>query len=105
MRFEIIRCCIQSTHTSNTIWDLGCRPTVVDPDVQLKLMVKPSGFKHYKMASCHVDDAMVMSENPMHTINGMKVTFKLKGDKAKVPDMCLGGNVGMHFQSNQSTKN
>ena len=29
----------------------------------------------------------------MKTIEGIKAVFKLKGDKAEVPDMCLGASI------------
>jgi len=78
---------------ASTIWDLGYRPTRADPDVWLKPAVKPDGFKYYEMILCYVDDVIAMSEKPMVTIEGIKATFKLKGDKAEVPDMYLGADI------------
>ena len=45
------------------------------------------------MILCYVDDVISISENPMLAIDGIKAVFKLKGDKADVPDMYLGGSI------------
>jgi hypothetical protein len=42
------------------------------------------------MVLCYVDDVMVISHEPGRTIDGIQAAFKLKGDKASAPDMCLG---------------
>ena len=78
---------------SSAIWDLGYQPTEADPHPWLKPAIKPSAFKHCEMMLCHVDNVTVMSEDLMHTINGTKETFKLKGDEAEMPDVCLGGDT------------
>ena len=41
----------------------------------------------------YVDDVISISEHPMRVIDGIKSVFKLKGDKAEVPDMYLGGSI------------
>jgi hypothetical protein len=41
------------------------------------------------MVLCYVDDVMVISHEPGRTIDGIQAVFKLKGDKASAPDMCL----------------
>ena len=81
------------TMLANTLWDLNYRPTLADPDVWIKPATKPNGFKYYEMVLTYVDDVMSMSEAPMRVIEGIKATFKLKGDKAEVPDMYLGGSI------------
>ena len=42
---------------------------------------------------CYVDDVISISEKPMRAIEGIKAVFKLKGDKAEVPEMYLGGGL------------
>ena len=64
-----------------------------DPDVWIKASQKADGFKCYEMILCYVDDVMSIGEFPMKAIEGIKAVFKLKGDKAEVPDMCLGGSI------------
>ena len=41
------------------------------------------------MVLYYVDDVLAISATPMKTIEGIKAVFKLKGDKAEVPDMYL----------------
>ena len=45
------------------------------------------------MILCYVDDVIATSSKPMLIIDGIKATFKLKGDKAEVPVMYLGGDI------------
>ena len=42
------------------------------------------------MVLCYVDDVLEILTTPMKTIEGTKVVFKLKCDKAEVPYMYLG---------------
>ena len=81
------------TMLANTLWDLNYRPTLADPDVWIKPATKANGSKYYEMVLTYVDDVMSMSEVPMRVIEGIKATFKLKGDKAEIPDMYLGGSI------------
>ena len=78
---------------ADTLWNLDYRPSLADPDVWLKPAVKGSGFKYYDMVLTYVDDVISISEFPMRAIDGIKAVFKLKGDKAEVPDMYLGGGI------------
>ena len=41
----------------------------------------------------YVDDVLVMSSKAMETMDGIRATFKLKGDKAEKPDMYLGASL------------
>jgi hypothetical protein len=83
--------------------DLQFKPTLADPDVWIKPGVKPNGYKYYEMVLVYVDDVMVISETPSRTIEGIKSVFKLKGDAAAPPDMCLGVTLEMKTNS-QGTK-
>ena len=78
---------------AGVLHDLNYRPTKADLDVWLRAAIKPNGEKYYEMALCYVDDVLVISHNPLETIEGLKRTFKLKGDKAVSPDMYLGANL------------
>ena len=40
-----------------------------------------------------VDDIISISDNSVLAINGIKMELKLKGDKAEVPDIYLGGDI------------
>ena len=45
------------------------------------------------MILCYVDDLLEILATPIKTIEGIKAVFKLKGDKAEVPDMYLGVSI------------
>ena len=45
------------------------------------------------MVLCYVGYVLAISATPMKTIEGIKAVFKLKGDKAEVPDMYLGASI------------
>ena len=78
---------------ADTIWKMQYWPSKADPDVWLQPAVTPDGQKYYEMILCYVDDIISISHAPMDAINGIKQTFKLKGDKAEGPEMYLGGNI------------
>ena len=78
---------------AQTIWDLNYRPSKADPDVWMRAATKPNGFKYYELILCYVDDVISISNTPMHAIEGIKAVFKLKGNKAEVPEMYLGGGI------------
>ena len=42
---------------------------------------------------CYVTDVLVIAAEPMKTMYGIRAVFKLKGDKAKYPDMYLGASL------------
>ena len=45
------------------------------------------------MLLCYVDDVISISMRPMDAIEGIRAVFKLKGDKAEVPESYLGGTI------------
>ena len=75
---------------SSVLRDLGYTPTKGDPDVYIRKAVKPDGFEYYEMALVYVDDILVVSHEPMKTMDGIRAKFTLKGDKAEVPTDYLG---------------
>ena len=78
---------------AQTIWDLSYRPSKADPDMWMRPAIKPDGSRYYEMILCYVDDVISISTNPMDAIDGIKAVFRLKGDKAEVPEMYLGGGI------------
>ena len=58
-----------------------------NPDVWIRLEVKPDGTEYHKMVLCYVDNVSAILATPMKTIEGTKAVSKFKGDKAEVPDM------------------
>ena len=80
---------------TKTIYDVGYRPTKADPDVWIRPAVKPDGFQYYELVLVYVDGVISISVSPMDAIKGIKAVFKLKGDKAELPDMYLGGGLSI----------
>ena len=60
------------------------------PYVWIRPAVRPYGSEYYEMALCYVDDVLVIAAEPMETMDGIRAVFKLKGEKAKNPDIYLG---------------
>ena len=55
--------------------------------------MKPDGSEYYEMVLCYVDDLLAISNMPMRTNEGIRSVFKLKYDKAEVPDVYLGATL------------
>jgi len=75
---------------AETIWNLNFQPSKADPDV---VWQQKNGFRYNKMILTYVDGVMRVSHWPMEATYGLKKTFKLKGDRAKVPKMHLRGQL------------
>ena len=52
--------------------------------------MKPDGAEYSDMVLCYVDDMLAISDMPMRKMEGIRSVFKLKYDKAEVPDVYLG---------------
>ena len=70
--------------------DLLYEPSKADPDVWIRLVIKPNGSEYYEMALCYIDDVMVIVAEPMKNMDGIRAVFKLKRDKAENIVMYLG---------------
>ena len=55
--------------------------------------MKPDGAEYYEMVLCYVDDVLTISDMPMRTMDCIRSVFKLKDDKAEVPDVYLGATL------------
>ena len=80
--------------------DIGYLSTKGDPNVWIQPAVKPDGTEYNEMVLCYVDNVLAISETPMKNIEGIKAVFKLKVDKAEVPDMYLGTSALSSFNLN-----
>jgi hypothetical protein len=80
-------------HLAETLYNLNYKSTKADPDVWIQPGIKPDGFKYYKMLLIYVDDVLCISHDPTATMNGIKGTFKLKGNKIEVPTHYLGAQI------------
>ena len=59
----------------------------------MKPAVKPDGSPYYDLVLCYVDDVISIRHQPRYVIDEIKAVFKLKNDKAEVPNMYLGGKI------------
>ena len=55
--------------------------------------MKTDGVEYYEMVLCYVDDVISISDMSMRTMDGIRSLFKLKDDKAEVPDVYLGATL------------
>jgi hypothetical protein len=75
---------------TDTLVDMGYRPTKVDPDVWIRPAVKTNGFEFYEMVLCYVDDILSISHDAHATLTAITSAFKLRDDKIAEPDVHLG---------------
>ena len=81
------------SNTAGVLRGIGYLSTKGDPDVWIRPEVKLDGTEYHEMLLCYVDNVLEISATPMKTIEGIKAVFRLKGDKAEVPDMYLGAFI------------
>jgi hypothetical protein len=77
---------------SQGLEDMGYKATVADPDVHIRLAVKPNGFKYYEFMLTYVDDCLCVSANPKETMDVLDKIYDLK-DRVKPPEQYLGANI------------
>ena len=78
---------------AGVLHDIGYTPSKADPYVWISPAVKPDGSEYYEMVLCYVDDVLAISNMLMRTMDGIRNVFKIKDDKAEVPDMYLGATL------------
>ena len=76
---------------AQSLRDLGYKQCQADPNVWLKVGVKPCGFKYYQLILVYVDDILHISHDPSIVIDALKRLYELKdvGPTKKY----LGANV------------
>jgi Reverse transcriptase (RNA-dependent DNA polymerase). len=80
-----------ATTFAQSLRDLGYNQCQADPNVWLKVGVKPCGFKYYQLILVYVDDILHISHDPSIVIDALKGLYELKdvGPTKKY----LGANV------------
>ena len=100
-------------HLAETLYDIGFRPSKVDPDVWLRLAVKPNGQTYYEYILCYVDEILSVSLNAISILKSIQVNFKLKDDKIEPPSdylcavlgqMDIDGKTGWYLSSEKYVK-
>jgi hypothetical protein len=76
---------------AQSLRDLGYKQCQADPNVWLKVGVKPCGFRYYQLILVYVDDILHISHEPSIVIEALKNLYELKdvGPTKKY----LGANV------------
>ena len=88
---------------AKVLYEMNYRASLADPDVWMRPATKSSGERYYEYVLCYVDDVLVISSQPMRSMDGIREVFKLKGDKAEKPDMYLGAQI-TEVQTDNGTK-
>ena len=71
-----------------TLYDLGYKSSVADPDVWLRPAIKEKdGFNFWEYILCYVENVLCISENPMHSMKGIQSKSKLKNNKKEKPNV------------------
>ena len=78
------------SNLAGVLHDLSYVTSKADPDVWIRPAARPDGSKYYEIALCYVDGVLVISAEPMKTMDGIRAMFNLKVNKAENPDMYLG---------------
>ena len=100
-------------HLAESLYNIGFRSSKVDPEVWLRLAVKPNGQTYYKYILCYVDDILSVSLNATSILKSTHVNFKLKDDKIEPPSDYLGavlrqmdidGKTGWYLSSEKYVK-
>ena len=85
----------------------------MDPDVWLRLAVKPNSQTYYEYILCYVDEILSVSLNATSILKSIQVNFKLKDDKIEPPSDYLGavlrqmdidGKTGWYLSSEKYVK-
>ena len=84
------------------LYDLGYVPTKADPDVWIRLAVKPCGFYYYEMLLCYVGDILSISEEPLKNMKGIQRNSKLKDDKIAEPEYYQDARFAQKMKSDGS---
>ena len=81
------------SNQAGVLREIGYLSTTGEPDVWIRLALKPDGTEYHKIVLFFVDDVLAILATPMKNIEGIKSVFKLKGDKAELPDMYIGASM------------
>ena len=80
---------------------IGYTATRGDPDVWIRPTLK-GDRKYYEYVLVYVDDLLVVSFNPQHTMDELSRTFKFKQGSIKTPDSFLGAQLSFNTNDNRN---
>jgi hypothetical protein len=81
--------------------NIGYTASRGDPDVWLRPTMK-GDRKYYEYVLVYVDDLLVVSFNPMQTMDELRQTFKFKEGSIKTPDSFLGAQLNINTNDNRN---
>ena len=67
----------------SVLQDMHCRRCPIDPDVNMRQAMKPTGEKYWEYVLCYVDDILVISHQTKIVMAGIAKQFTLKADSVK----------------------
>ena len=73
-------------HMAATLRASGFQSFLADPDVWMKLRIKPNGDKYWEYGLYYVDDILLTSHDPQLTMDMLSESYKLKAGSVKEPD-------------------
>ena len=88
--------------SARVLHGLNYQATKAEPEVWLRSETKADVTDYWEMAICYVDDVLFIRKHPKLTFEGLKRTFRLKGDKAESPTMYIGANLKIFENESES---
>ena len=76
-----------------TLDNMSFVTTQADPDVWMRLAVKPDGETYYKHILVYVDDILAISHDPKTIMEHIQANFKFKDNKVEPPEMYFGAKL------------
>jgi len=81
------------SHLSQALIDLGFYSSYADPDVYMRVAVKPDGEEYYEYLLVYVDDILCISMDAKDVMEQISYKFKFKKDKIETPENYLGAAI------------
>jgi hypothetical protein len=78
---------------TETLIDIGFKPSLADPDIWMRPAMKSNGFKYWELILCYVDDLLCIHKDPLIALKQIQNNFKFKDDKMEEPESYLGGDL------------
>jgi len=63
---------------AGVLHDMSYRPSLADPNVFIRVVTKPNGFKYCEYILCYIDDVLIIYHVPQKSIDSTTAVSKLK---------------------------
>ena len=91
------------SNLTGIINDIGYTTSKAYTDVWMRAAIRPDGAEYYKYVLCYIDEILVISCNPMRTVEGIKRMFRLNDEITEPQDIYLGAFLE-HVETQGGTK-